>query len=331
MAVSSKQTIKSSMERNRLKQSALAIPGFSWQEKQEQYCDYRLDGTQGGQWLRLKQFTNGTLYVEASDEATLQLFQSPSSIPASANGQLGLGLGKTATAKPSVPIAPTGVRGQLNLTGTYVGTDESGKGDYFGSLVIAGVCVNDETVPKLLALGVMDSKKLTDATMAVLSDKIIQIVGQEAVSIVEITPKKYNDLYTRMKQQGKNLNHMLAWGHATVIENVVGQCPDCTQAIADQFGNEAYIKNQLKEKGKGITLYQTPKAEANIGVAAASILARNRFVVRMKQLSGKYGVNLPFGASGTVKKQAKLFVAQHGMPMLAEVAKLHFKTTQELG
>lgn len=314
-----------------MKKSALAIPGFSWQEKQEQYCDYRLDGVQGANWLRLKQFSNGTLYVEASDEATLQLFQLPSGNRVAASGQLGLGLAAAAKQGPlAISGAVSGVRGQLDLSGAYVGTDESGKGDYFGPLVIAGVCVNDETKGKLLALGVMDSKKLTDATMAVLSDKIIQLVGQQAVSVVEISPKKYNELYERMKRQGKNLNHLLAWGHATVIENVLAQCPDCTQAIADQFGNEAYIKNQLKEKGKGITLYQTPKAEANVGVAAASILARNRFVVKMKQLSAKFGVQLPFGAGGNVKKQARLFVSQHGMGMLGEVAKLHFKTTQEL-
>jgi ribonuclease HIII len=176
----------------------------------------------------------------------------------------------------------------------------------------------------------MDSKKLTDRMMASLALKIIDTVGEDSVSIVEMGPKKYNELYERMKSQKKNLNHLLAWGHATVIENLLTQCPDCTQAIADQFGNEMYIKSQLKEKGKGITLYQTPRAEANVGVAAASIIARHRFVNRIEQLSRQFGVNLPKGASGQVKAQARVFVSQHGKENLGEVAKLHFKTTLEL-
>jgi ribonuclease HIII len=145
-----------------------------------------------------------------------------------------------------------------------------------------------------------------------------------------MSPAKYNELYQRFKTSGKNLNHLLAWGHATVIENLLALHPDCTQAIADQFGNERYIISQLKEKGKGIQLHQTPRAEANVGVAAASIVARARFIQKVGQLSARFQVKLPLGANPAVKTAARHLISAHGRPALSEVAKLHFKTTDEL-
>ncbi len=321
-----KFSIKSLSERHRIKTAFLQLPG-SWQEKTEQNCDYRLDGQASGGWLRAKQFTNGTLYLEASSEPLLSLMSSVVGHPMPphpASGHLlpkGEGVISGNQAKPD---------GNLNLTGTYAGTDESGKGDYFGPLVIAGVVVDDKTCGILKTLGVMDSKKLTDHNMQTLSQQILQTVGEQAVCVVEIGPKKYNELYDSFKRQGKNLNHLLAWGHAMVIETLLTQNPECQQAVADQFGNERYILSQLKEKGKGIKLYQTHRAEANTGVAAASILARTRFVQKMQRLSSQYGVKLPLGAGGNVKAQAKVFASTHGKEALINVAKLHFKTTQEI-
>ena len=313
-----KYTLKNPLERLRFKQSLAGLNGVSWQEKPEQYCDYRLDGKNGGNWLRAKQFTNGTLYLEASDDPSLASMTELLSIQpvTTTSGGSSTGSGK--------------VSGQLDITGAYFGTDESGKGDYFGPLVIAGVRVDDKSVKILNELGVCDSKKLTDKQIKELATQIIQVVTEEAISVIELGPKKYNELYDRFKQNGKNLNHMLAWGHATVIENLCERFPDCTQAVADQFGNERYILSQLKDKGKLIKLHQTPRAEANTGVAAASIIARNQFVKKMYSLSNQYGVDLPMGANPRVKTQARLFIEEHGRDALANVAKLHFKTTQEL-
>ncbi|HEY9745862.1 MAG TPA: ribonuclease HIII, partial [Oculatellaceae cyanobacterium] len=178
--------------------------------------------------------------------------------------------------------------------------------------------------------GVMDSKKLTDAKIEALHRQIIEIVGEDALEAVVIGPAKYNELYQRLKSRSKNLNHLLAWGHAVVMEKLLARHPECQQAIADQFGDERYILTQLKEKGMSLTLYQTPRAEENVGVAAASVVARYRFTQKMKQLSDQFGVSLPFGASPIVKKTARDFIARHGRDALAEVAKLHFKTTTEL-
>lgn len=315
---SQKYTVKPPLERLRVKQELQALSDVSWEEKPEQYCEYRLDGSAGGGWLRVKQYTNGTLLLDASSDELL------ARMTGLMNGNGAAVAATPAAAKKDKP------GGQLNLTGAYIGTDESGKGDYFGPLVIAGTVVNDHTVPILKELGVMDSKKLNDGQISQLATQIVQVVGEPAVSVVEIGPKRYNELYDKFKASGKNLNHLLAWGHATVIENLLATCPDCAQAVADQFGNERYITSQLKDKGKGITLHQVHRAEANVGVAAASIIARHRFVQKVRRLSAQFGVDLFFGAGPKVVAQAKVFVQRYGKDRLNEIAKLHFKTTGSL-
>jgi ribonuclease HIII len=126
------------------------------------------------------------------------------------------------------------------------------------------------------------------------------------------------------------LNHLLAWGHAVSLQTLLERFPECRQAIADKFGDERYILNQLKGKAKEIDLRQTPRAEANVGVAAASIVARWRFTKKIKTLSSQFGLNLPLGAGPQVKVAARKLIAEQGRDALAQVAKLHFKTTTEL-
>lgn len=325
-----KYSLKQTQEKTRFKNALKALPATDWTEKTEQYCDYRLDGKTSAGWLRAKQFTNGTLYLEASTEPLLSamtaLLSSNQAVPPKQTGQQAL-LSSTISNKPQTVGKPSGL---LALEGAYIGTDESGKGDYFGPLVIAGVIVTEQTSALLQEAGVMDSKKLTDVRIEAVYQQILAMVGEAAITVIEIGPAKYNELYDRLKGGGKNLNHLLAWGHAIAIENLLELFPDCKQAIADQFGNERYIQSQLKEKGKGITLHQTHRAEANIGVAAASIVARYRFTRKLKQLSAQYGVHLPLGAGPHVKTAARQFIQAQGRAALVNVAKLHFKTTQEL-
>lgn len=322
-----KYTLKQSRERQVFKEALQALTGTDWSEKTEQYCDYRLDGKGSGGWLRAKQFSNGTLYLEASSDDLLSLMANLlGDAPApSGNGQTSLLKEKSSSARPAQK--PTGL---LDIQGTYIGTDESGKGDYFGPLVIAGVLVDDRTGAILKELGVMDSKKLKEQQIGQLRQEIANVVGEKSIVTVEIGPAKYNELYQKFKSGGRNLNHLLAWGHATAIENLLARFPECHQAIADQFGDERYILSQLKEKGKGITLRQTPRAEANVGVAAASIVARHQFTKKVKSLSARYNVQLPYGAGPQVKDRARQVIASHGREALSQVAKLHFKTTEEL-
>ena len=204
----------------------------------------------------------------------------------------------------------------------WIGTDESGKGDYFGPLVIAGVMVKNESKNELLKLGVKDSKNLSDNRVKELAEKIKQSC---AYSLVVINPLKYNELIVRMR----NLNRLLAWGHSRAIENILEE-ENCEYAISDQFGNETYILNALLKKGKKIKLEQRHRAEQDIAVAAASVLARDEFIKRIEELSQNYKINLPKGASDKVIEAGKKFVVKYGKEKLNEVAKVHFKTTLKI-
>ncbi|MED3962832.1 ribonuclease HIII [Niallia taxi] len=209
-----------------------------------------------------------------------------------------------------------------DLPEELIGTDESGKGDFFGPLVIAGVYVNKTNAQMLQELGVMDSKKISDRQIAELAPKIKSICPY---TVVAIGNEKYNDLYIKIK----NLNKLLAWGHARAIENLLGT-NDYKYVLSDKFGDEGLIKKALLDKGKSVTLYQRPKAEEFISVAAASIIARNEFVNRLEKLSNKYKINLPKGASNNTISVAKEFVSKYGKEELEYVAKLHFKTIEHL-
>jgi len=200
-----------------------------------------------------------------------------------------------------------------------IGIDESGKGDYFGPLVIAAVFVDAVTQGELVLMQVRDSKKISDGRILDMAPDIKTICPH---SIVAIGPQKYNELCATIK----NLNRLLAWGHARALENLLDKA-SCARATSDQFGDEQLILNTLQAKGKTIVLQQRPKAESDIAVAAASILARAEFLIRLKRLSDEVGTTLPKGASSTVA------LSQNGdeetqTEGLGDVAKLHFKTTQ---
>jgi ribonuclease HIII len=207
-----------------------------------------------------------------------------------------------------------------SVAGSRIGSDESGKGDYFGPLVIAAAFVAPEMEPDLKLMEVRDSKRISDGRVLELARDLRQVCKH---SIVAIGPQRYNELYEKIR----NLNRLLAWGHARALENLLEQVT-CELAIADQFGDERFILNALLEKGKRIRLVQRPKAEEDLAVAAASILARAEFLTRLKRLSDEVGTSLPKGASPAVELAARMVVKKHGQERLSTIAKLHFKTTR---
>jgi len=215
---------------------------------------------------------------------------------------------------------------EVTLRLPIIGTDESGKGDYFGPLVSAGVYVDERSVKDLIGCGIKDSKKLSDSKNLELARKVIKIC-KGRFAIIEISPEKYNDLYEQFKKEKKNLNTLLAWGHAKAIEEILSKVY-CKTAIADKFADEKFILDKLQEKGKKIKLIQMHKAEQNTAVAAASILARARFLEKLSKLSNEYKIDLPKGASQKVVENAKKVVDMYGEKTLRKVAKLHFKTTK---
>ena len=317
--LSAKHKLKSATQKAEFRKQLMGLTGLMWEAQPEQYCDYRVDARRGGGWVRVKQYTNGTLFIQASQAALLN----------QVTALLQPGTRVATPDKASSPGASSG-NASMTLEGAYIGTDESGKGDYFGPLVVAGVFVTEATRAELDAAGVMDSKALSAQRIHSIAATIREIVGEQAISVVTFKPSDYNALYASYQTSGKNLNHLLGWGHATAIESLLETNPTCTQAMADQFGNERYIQSQLQEKGQKIKLYQQPRAEAHTGVAAASILARECFVNTLRELGDSFEMTLPPGANPRVKTAARHLIASHGRNALNEVAKLHFKTTQEL-
>jgi ribonuclease HIII len=209
--------------------------------------------------------------------------------------------------------------GNLNYDASArIGIDESGKGDFFGPLCIAGVFAEGETISEMAALGVRDSK--------LMDDREILRLGKEIKShcehyIVKINPQKYNELYAKFG----NLNHLLAWGHATVIDKLVEKT-QCQNIIIDQFASEHVVETAVKRKQLKIKLTQRHKGEEDVVVAAASILARSTFVEGLEQLGEEFICHFPKGASQAVIKFGKEFVKKYGKEELGRVAKTHFKT-----
>lgn len=214
----------------------------------------------------------------------------------------------------------------------WAGTDESGKGDYFGPLVSAAVIVDAPLAEQLKAMGVQDSKKLTDARVHKLAPELRRLL-QGRYDLTPINPPTFNSLYAEMKKEGKNMNTLLAWGHARSIEDLLGKGMKPSYVIVDKFAADAsYMERKLlaDTREAGIKLVQVTKAEADIAVAAASILAREAFLNWLQKNSKTLGMKLPKGAGSQVKEAARRIVASRGEDALGDYAKLFFKTTKEV-
>ena len=208
----------------------------------------------------------------------------------------------------------------------HFGVDESGKGDFFGPLVISGVYVDHGIARKLLDAGVVDSKRVgSDARIRALADTIRK-TSLGLVETVLIGPAKYNELYEKFG----NLNRLLGWGHARVIENLLAKKPACPRSLSDQFADARVINASLLKHGRKITIEQRPRAESDIAVAAASILAREAFINWLERKSKELGLRLERGVSASVKEAARKLVELKGPSALREVAKVHFRTAHEI-
>jgi ribonuclease HIII len=208
-----------------------------------------------------------------------------------------------------------------------IGVDESGKGDFFGPLCIAGVYINENVVKAWQDKGIRDSKNISsDRKISDLAELIRKTPGC-VTTVVPIGNEAYNRLYAKMK----SVNTMLAWGHARVIENLMSQRhqmkPEPVKAISDQFAaSKDVVAKAMMALGREIELVQRHKAEADLAVAAASILARDGFVKGLAKLEKQFNVELPKGASSAVDAAAKKFVTEQGAENLSKIAKTHFRT-----
>jgi ribonuclease HIII len=208
----------------------------------------------------------------------------------------------------------------------HAGVDESGKGDFFGPLVIAAAYVDEPSARLLLAAGIRDSKTVkSDKKIRELSASIRKIL-QGKFTRVAIGPAAYNRLYG----QFGNLNRLLAWGHARAIENILEKVPDCPRALSDKFASESLIRNALMTQGRLIRLDQQVRAESDPAVAAASILAREGFIDALDKIGGELGMTIPRGGGVQADQAAAEIFRKRGGAALRGCCKNHFKNFSRL-
>ena len=212
----------------------------------------------------------------------------------------------------------------MNLSFKYtarIGMDESGKGDYFGYLTVAAVCVNRNDQTELEKLNCRDSKKISDNRVLEIAKKIKNLCKFE---VIKISPVKYNELYEEIR----NINKILAWAHSRALENLLKRV-NVELVIIDQFTKKSHFENSLFELGKQKKIVKFHGAESDMAVAAASIIARSEFLMSLKLLSDEFGIDFPKGHH-RIMETGKNFLQKYSAARLKEVAKLHFKTTRKI-
>lgn len=203
----------------------------------------------------------------------------------------------------------------------YIGSDESGKGDFFGPLIVCAFAFDIKIKDELLKLNVKDSKELED-------DEILNIYKEitnkfpARYEVVEIHPPKYNQLYEKMN----NLNDILIWAHLKAIKNLSERF-NYRIFIIDKFAPEHRFNGNFLKNHK---LLLEEKAEKFVGVAAASIIARARLLNWFEKKNKELGFSLPLGGSKDVTKFAQKIKTMKDEKFLKDLIKLHFKNFKEI-
>ena len=233
--------------------------------------------------------------------------------------------------------ASLGYEHELNpeLFSAHAGSDESGKGDFFGPLVVCCAYTDEVLSEQIQALGVKDCKQITDKAVLTAGAKLRALLGPDGYAVVKLGPAAYNRLYAKIK----NINRLLAWAHGTAIEELLEKRPSCNRVVVDQFApTEATIRWALKTRGKAATVDQHHKAESDIAVAAASVIARELFLRDMQKMTEEvFGPpaegrpDIPIGSSDPrVRATAEQMVREHGPVWLMNHCKAHFQTTDKV-
>ncbi len=244
--------------------------------------------------------------------------------------------------EPNVLMSATvGYETVLNpeLVSAHAGSDESGKGDYFGPLVVCCAYTDEALSAEMQKLGVKDCKQMTDKAVLQAGAKLRSLLGDGGYCVVKLGPAAYNRLYAKMR----NINRMLAWAHGTAIEGLLEKRPSCDRVVVDQFApTEATIKRALKPLGKKARVEQRHKAESDIAVAAASVIARELFLRDIEKMraeifgdappaDGAEKQKVPIGSSDPrVRRLAEEMVRKDGPVWIMNHCKAHFQTTDKV-
>jgi ribonuclease HIII len=198
-----------------------------------------------------------------------------------------------------------------------IGVDESGKGDFFGPLVVGALLADDSEIGALQELGARDSKLVADQKLLRIDEALRDRFPH---AVIVISPEEYNRRYAEIR----NLNKLLAQGHARAIARIAKNHA-ADYAISDQFGKPELIANEMKAAGCSLRHKQIVRGEAIPQVAAASMLARAAFLRALEELEGKFDLELPLGAGPIVDRAGREAVHRFGPEILKKIAKIHFK------
>ncbi len=225
--------------------------------------------------------------------------------------------------------APAGA-GTVLQGSLQAGSDESGKGDFFGPLVVSAVMLDAAAAACLQSAGVRDCKLLTDKKILELEP----VIKEKAIacSVLELKPKIYNLRYEQVAAQGGNLNQLLGLGHVAALTQILERHPDCDSVLIDQFTKSTVILQELRRRFPGCKISQQPRAEeSNPAVAAASVLARACFLRRMAQLAEAAGeAALPKGGGAAATECARRLARKLGKDALRDFVKLHFANYKKI-
>ncbi len=210
---------------------------------------------------------------------------------------------------------------ELNEPKEYIGSDESGKGDVFGPLVTTAFYVNEKTKIRLAQLGVKDSKDLSEQQITAIARKIRKEFPNNYETI-PLYPEKYNELYGKIK----NLNALLTWTHSKAISNLLDK-HKCKDIIVDKFSSRL-LNITSSNSDDNLNILQITKGERFIGVAAASIIARDTFNKWFLKMQENH-FNFPKGASRNVEDTVRHFIKKYSFEEIKKVTKIHFKTVQK--
>ena len=225
------------------------------------------------------------------------------------------------------------------LFSAHAGSDESGKGDYFGPLVVCCAFTDERLSDEMAKLGVKDCKQMSDKAVLSVGSALRRLLGPDGYAVVKLGPAAYNRLYAKVR----NVNRLLAWAHGTAIEELLTKRPGCPRVVVDQFApTEATVRRALKERGRKAKVEQRHKAESDVAVAAASVIARELFmrdVLKMgEEVFGPAPADgaearrtVPMGSSDPrVRALAEEMARAHGPTWLMNHCKAHFRTTDKV-
>ena len=199
-----------------------------------------------------------------------------------------------------------------------IGSDEAGKGDLFGPLIVAAVYVGSHELAFLEEINVKDSKAMSKNSIV----RVAKTISRICPHAIEITSP------SELSNGSCNMNEVLSRMHFKCIKNVAKQ-KESLAIVYDDFGSKT-LKKMIKSRFPEASVLGFRKAERNMAVAAASVLARAEFLSKIKALEVKYGISIALGAGPKAIKSAEVFLEKYGAEELGKVAKIHFSNLKRL-